>query len=82
MVSKLTHVVPMENKDTGAFLLALNVLFSEVGLPERLYVDAESALLRLHRVMFLTAGDKTLREHGVGIETVAAHGHGAHGSNE
>ena len=78
MVSKLTHVVPMENKEAGTFLLALNVLFSEVGLPERLYVDAESALLRLHREMVVTAGDKALREHGVGIETVAAHGHSAH----
>ena len=25
------------------------VLFGEVGLPERLYVDAESALLQLHK---------------------------------
>ena len=39
MVSKLTHVFPMDGKDAADFLLALNVLFGEVGLPTRLYVD-------------------------------------------
>ena len=39
MVSKLTHVVPMDKKNKGAFLLALNVLFGEVGLPTKIYVD-------------------------------------------
>jgi hypothetical protein len=82
MVSKLTHVVPMDGKDTATFLLALNVLFGEVGLPNRLYVDAESSLLKLHREMVVTTSDKTLREHGIGIETVAAYGHSAHGSVE
>ena len=33
MVSKLTHVVSMESKSKDSFLLALNVLFGEVGLP-------------------------------------------------
>ena len=45
MVSKLTHVVSIDNKKKGAFLLALNVLFGEVGLPTKLYVDEEKALL-------------------------------------
>ena len=37
MVSKLTHVVPIDG----------NVLFSEVGLPNRLYVDTDSALEKI-----------------------------------
>ena len=60
MVSKLTHVVPMDGKEAAHFLLALNVLFGEVGLPNRLYVDTESALLRLHREMVVSTSDKTL----------------------
>ena len=79
MVSKLTHVFPMDGKEAADFLLALNVLFGEVGLPTWLYVDTESALLRVQREMVVSTSDKTLREHGIGIETVAAHGHSAHG---
>ena len=79
MVSKLTHVVPMDGKEAADFLLALNVLFWEVGIPSRLYVDTESALLRVHREMVVSTSDKTLREHGIGIEAIAAHGHNAHG---
>ena len=82
MVSKLTHVVPMDGKEAAHFLLAIYVLFGEVGLPNRLYVDTESALLRLHREMVVRTSDKKLREHGIGIETVAAYGHSAHGSVE
>ena len=47
MVSKLTHVVSMESKSKDSFLLALNVLFGEVGLPAKLYVDEEKGLLSL-----------------------------------
>ena len=79
MVSKLTHMVPMDGKDAAVFLLALNVLFGEVVLPTRLYVDTESALLRVHRETVVSTSDKTLREHGIGIEAVAAYGQSAHG---
>ena len=48
LVSKLTHVVPMDNKKKESFLLALNVLFGEVGLPTKLYVDEEKGLLAMH----------------------------------
>jgi hypothetical protein len=41
MVSKLTNVVPMDNKKKETFLLALTVLFGEVGSPTKLYVDEE-----------------------------------------
>ena len=36
MVSKPTYIVPMDSKNKGAFLLALNVLFGEVGLPTKI----------------------------------------------
>ena len=61
MVSKLTHVVPMDGKDAADFLLALNVLFGEVGLPTRLYVDTESALLRVHREMVVSTSEKNTK---------------------
>ena len=39
MMSKLTHVTPMEGKDVNEFLLAMNVLIGEVGVPAKLYID-------------------------------------------
>ena len=79
MVSKLTHVVPMDGKDAANFLLALNVLFSEEGLSTRLYVDTGSVLLKVHREMVVSTSEATLRVHGIGIEAFSAHGHSAHG---
>ena len=77
--SKLTHVVPIDGKRAVHFLLALNLLFSEVGLPTRLYVDTDSALIKVHREMIVSTSEATLREHGIGIEAVSAHCHSAHG---
>ena len=42
LVSKLTHAICIENKKKESFLLALNVLFGEDGLPTKLYVDEEN----------------------------------------
>ena len=79
MVSKLTHVVPMDNKNKGAFLLALNVLFGEVGLPTKIYVDEEKALIAVHREMVIEVNETILKQHEIAIEQVTARQHSAHG---
>ena len=79
MVSKLTHVVSMENKKKDSFLLALNVLFGEVGLPAKMYVDEEKGLLALHKDMVIEVNDNIMKEHNIAIEQVTARQHSAHG---
>ena len=61
------------------FLLALNVLFGEVGLPTKLYVGSDSALISVYKDMVVATSEQVLREHRIGIEIVSAHGHSAHG---
>ena len=60
MVSKLTHVVCMENRKKDSFLLALNVLFGEVGLPTKMYVDEEKGLLALHKDMVIEVNNNII----------------------
>ena len=68
----------MDNKKKESFLLALNVLFGEVGLPTKLYVDEEKGLLALHRDMIIEVNEVILKEHEVAIEQVTARQHSAH----
>ena len=79
MVSKLSHIVPMEGKKVADFLLALNVLFGEIGVPEKLYVDKEGGLLKTHRNMIVEVNEGILRHHNIAIEQVCAYGHVGHG---
>ena len=79
LVSKLTHVVSMDNKKKESFLLALNVLFGEVDLPTKLYVDEEKGLLAMHREMLIEVNEVILKQHEVAIEQVTARQHSAHG---
>ena len=79
MVSKLTHVVCMENKKKDSFLLALNVLFGEVGLPTKMYVDEEKGLLALHKDMVIEVNNNIMKDHNIAIEQVTARQHSAHG---
>jgi hypothetical protein len=79
LVSKHTHVVTLDNKKKESFLIALNVLFGEVGLPTKLYVDEEKGLLALHRDMLVEVNEVIMKEHNVEIEQVTAQQHSAHG---
>ena len=79
LVSKLTHVVSMDNKKKESFLIALNVLFGEVGLPAKLYVDEEKGLLAVHRDMLVEINEVIMKQHNVAIEQVTAQQHSAHG---
>ena len=79
MVSKLTHVVSIENKKKESFLLALNVLFREVGLPTKLYVDEEKGLLAMHREIIVEVNNTIMKNHNIAIEQVTARQHSAHG---
>ena len=79
LVSKLTHVVSMDNKKKESFLIALNVLFGEVGLPTKLYVDEEKGLLAVHRDMLVEINEVIMKQHNVAIEQVTAQQHSAHG---
>ena len=79
MVSKLVHVVSMDSKSKESFLLALNVLFGEVGLPTKLYVDEERGLTSLTKDMIIEANGVVMQQHGVAVEQVTAHQHSAHG---
>jgi hypothetical protein len=72
LVSKLTHVVSMDNKKKESFLLALNVLFGEVGLPTKQYVDEEKALWAMHRDMLIKVNEVILKQHEIAIEQVTA----------
>ena len=79
LVSKHTHVVSLENKKKESFLIALNVLFGEVGLPSKLYVDEEKGLLATHRDMLVEVNEVIMKEHNIEIEQVTAQQHSAHG---
>ena len=79
MVSKLTHVVSMETKTKDSFLLALNVLFGEVGLPAKLYVDEEKGLRALTKDMIIEVNGNIMKKHNIAIEQVTARQHSAHG---
>ena len=79
MVSKLVQVVSMDSKSKDSFLLALNVLFGEVGLPTKLYVDEEKGLTALTKDMIIEANGTLMQQHGIAVELVTAHQHSAHG---
>ena len=79
MVSKLVKVVSIESKTKDSFLLALNVLFGEVGKPTKLFVDEEKGLISLTKDMIIEANASLMRNHGITVEIVTAHQHSAHG---
>ena len=70
---------PWTTTKNESFLLALNVLFGEVGLPTKLYVDEEKGLLAMHREMLIEVNEVILKQHEVAIEQVTARQHSAHG---
>ena len=55
------------------------MLFGEVGLPTKLYVDEEKGLLAMHREMIIEANEVIMKERNVAIEQVTARQHSAHG---
>jgi hypothetical protein len=55
------------------------VLFGEVGLPSKLYVDEEKGLLAVHRDMLVEVNEVIMKEHNIEIEQVTAQQHSAHG---
>ena len=79
MMSKLTHITAMEGKDVSEFLLAINVLIGEVGVPEKLYVDQEKGLLKLMRNMLVEVNEQLLRDHQIAVEEVSPGDHFPHG---
>ena len=55
------------------------MLFGEVGLPSKLYVDEEKGLLAVHRDMLVEVNEVIMKEHTIEIEQVTAQQHSAHG---
>jgi hypothetical protein len=70
MVSKLIQVVSIDSKTKDSFLLALNVLFGEVGLPTKLFVDEEKGLTALTKDMIIEANGLLMQQHGIAVEIV------------
>ena len=55
------------------------MLFGEVGLLTKLYVDEEKGLLAMHREMLVEVNEVIMKQHDVAIEQVTARQHSAHG---
>ena len=73
--TRLTKSVQMQARSSSDFLLALNVLFGEFGLPAGLWIDREGGLLRIYRKMLIEVNQQLLLAQKPTVQMVTAHAH-------